>query len=699
MVKSPITNGIPISTGMSSSMEFLKQTEGDLFFNDEALQEDNLSALNMMRKNRHFCDVILHIGTVEIHAHRAILASVSPYLFELFSTDHEKRIENIVTYKLNGGFDKSAFQILVDYAYTGHLQVPTNQVKAVYIASCHLKIDRVARKCAQYLINHLSVENCIEIRSLPGIAKNKEFIHQVDNFIANNFDQINQSSYLINLYCARIEVLNQTKEEMSLVNSSSLCRLVLEWIRRQITEDNLSLATLSENTFMLYLAIDNSLQDCNSLPNGDVCNTEIVQDYKKLSSKNVGSANKIKRKQLSQPSKPRVLIYSREIGEELESEMEPHWTLIATSKVAEHSYVALVTLAGKLAKLSIQLRLNIPTTPSPVATPEANKNSNEDKPDLYYTLANMSCPRCGVGCGNLNNTLIVCGGYDRVECLRTVEQYIPETNKWVSLPSMRQGRGRFQIAILSSKVYAIGGSNGLSELDTVEMLDLDAKKWVNLPKLSLARSFIGVSSLDGQIYCVGGWNGQVGTKQCDVFNPKTEKWSNVAPLNVGRYQAGVTALNGLLYVIGGCDSWNCLSSVEVYDPKGDVWTVSKPLITARRGCGVAVFNNKIYVVGGSDGTHVLNTTEVFDVESKMWEVGPTLTVPRVNVEIAVVGDRLYAVGGFSGKSFLNTIEYLDPITDEWTTFIPRKLEDGEIKMERNGLYEDKMGPAVIDCID
>lgn len=88
---------------------------------------------------------------------------------------------------------------------------------------------------------------------------------------------------------------------------------------------------------------------------GDVCDTELVQDYKKLSSKNV-SQTKSKRKQLSQPSKPRVLIYSREIGEELESEMEPHWNLIASTKVGEHSYIALVTLAGKLAKLSIKLR-------------------------------------------------------------------------------------------------------------------------------------------------------------------------------------------------------------------------------------------------------------------------------------------------------------------------------------------------------
>ena len=39
-------------------------------------------------------------------------------------------------------------------------------------------------------------------------------------------------------------------------------------------------------THLLYLAMDNSLQDCTELPTGDVSDTEIVQDYKKLSKRN-----------------------------------------------------------------------------------------------------------------------------------------------------------------------------------------------------------------------------------------------------------------------------------------------------------------------------------------------------------------------------------------------------------------------------
>lgn len=124
-----------------------------------------------------------------------------------------------------------------------------------------------------------------------------------------------------------------------------------------------------------------------------------------------------------------------------------------------------------------------------------------------------------------------------MECLQSVEQYNPETNTWKAMPAMRGSRGRFQIAILSGKVYAVGGSNGTTELDTVEMWNsTTTMKWIKIPKLPLARSNAGVCELDGLIYCIGGWNGQVGIKQCDVFDPNTSIWSSIAPLNVGMYR-------------------------------------------------------------------------------------------------------------------------------------------------------------------
>ena len=45
-------------------------------------------------------------------------------------------------------------------------------------------MDSVVKECARHLVSELSVESCIETRSLPGINKNAGFVQDVDTYIA-----------------------------------------------------------------------------------------------------------------------------------------------------------------------------------------------------------------------------------------------------------------------------------------------------------------------------------------------------------------------------------------------------------------------------------------------------------------------------------------------------------------------------------
>lgn len=508
---------------------------------------------------------------------------------------------------------------------------------------------------------------------------------------------------------------------MSVVTNIPLCRLVLDWMKRQLTDETLNMIHLLERTHLLYLALDNSLQDCSDLPPGHESESDLVQDYKRLVLKCPN--NKGRRKCLAAPVRPRVLIYSRDIGTaESEVNVEPDWNVIGSAHVSENTFVSLVTLNGQLTRISIQLRLNVPpiTTPSPVHAPDMialnggggfingvlvggigsngcnSINSNgsgsasgsigdrmsehdaascdEDEPEMFLEVAPMSGPKCGLGVTEWNGQLLVAGGYDRGECLRFVESYNPVKNEWTAMPKMNEARGRVQIAVLNGDVYAVGGSNGTNELDTVECMSRNATKWQKRCRLPMARSNAGVCTIEDRLYCVGGWNGQSGIKQCEVYRQDEDKWRSMASLLVGRYQSGIAAFNGQLWVAGGSDAWNCLASVERYDPDADKWTMAASLLTPRRGCGLASFNGRLYAVGGSDGTHSLSSTEMYDAETKTWCVGPSLTTARANVSCVAVAGKLYAIGGFAGKCFLNTLEYLDSSTNEWTTFVPQSSQ-------------------------
>lgn len=458
---------------------------------------------------------------------------------------------------------------------------------------------------------------------------------------------------------------------------------------------------------MLFLALDNSLQDVSDLI-GDKANSDLVKDYKKLALKNPSNNPKTRRKCLSQPERPRILLYSRDISDRAYDEVtlgDADWNVIASIKVSDHTYISLVTLNGALCRVSIQLRLNstvasaetativavpstVTTIPSPIPSSaeiaaafipfdgnneiEKIEEAQTSQPELFCEIATMSESKCGLGASEHHGKLIVVGGYGRTECLKSVESYCPVTNKWTEELNLNDARGRVQITIIDETIYAIGGSNGVNELDTVECLQMNfegKQKWKKCAKLPFPRSNAAVCALDGKIYCIGGNStGQNGIRQCDVYDPETNKWTSIAPLNTGRCQAGVIAYKGKLWASGGSDAWNCLNSVECYDVEEDTWTFAAPMLTARRGCGLAELKGKIYCVGGSDGSQSLKTTEYFDDATQSWILGPTLITARANVSVAVIQNRLYAVGGFSGKKFLNTIEYFDEEANEWTKF-------------------------------
>lgn len=302
------------------------------------------------------------------------------------------------------------------------------------------------------------------------------------------FDSVSQTPAFLQLNCVTIDVLYQTKQEMSVVIHQSLCRLVLDWVKRQMTEDTLSMPHLLERSHLLYLALDNSLQDCADLPPGHESESDLVQDYKRLALKCPN--NKGRRKQVGATVRPRVIIYSRDIGDrEDRSTVEPDWNVIGSAKVGDNTFIALVTLNGLLTRVSVQLRLNLPpATPSPssVLAPDSatvigvgppvfttsqsmngsfsagtsKEESLSEQPETFCEMAAMSGPKCGLGVAEWDGKLLVCGGFNRGECLRSVESYKPDTNEWTTESNMSQARGRVQIAVLNGTVYAVGGSNG-----------------------------------------------------------------------------------------------------------------------------------------------------------------------------------------------------------------------------------------------
>lgn len=85
-----------------------------------------------------------------------------------------------------------------------------------------------------------------------------------------------------------------------------------------------------------------------------------------------------------------------------------------------------------------------------------------------------------VGAAVLNDQLYVCGGYDGVASLNTVECYHSDTNKWMMVASMTKHRSAAGVVAFDGHVYAIGGHDGLSIFDSVNTINKKERNFIPL---------------------------------------------------------------------------------------------------------------------------------------------------------------------------------------------------------------------------
>lgn len=92
-------------------------TIADLVYENTTNKEEILNSLNKLRKARQFCDVTLEIGSHDVPAHKAVLATASSFLCELFITQEKGDGAVKGSCKIKD-IDFESFQYLLEYIYT-----------------------------------------------------------------------------------------------------------------------------------------------------------------------------------------------------------------------------------------------------------------------------------------------------------------------------------------------------------------------------------------------------------------------------------------------------------------------------------------------------------------------------------------------------------------------------------------------------
>lgn len=118
-----------------------------------------LLGLEDLWRNEIFVDTTLEFGNEEVKVHRAVLAAASDYFKSMFagalkeSWSHEKiRINEV---------DVKSFKTLIEYSYTGNVDVNQKNVLILLKTADLLQFDSVRHLCSEFLVAELSPSNCL----------------------------------------------------------------------------------------------------------------------------------------------------------------------------------------------------------------------------------------------------------------------------------------------------------------------------------------------------------------------------------------------------------------------------------------------------------------------------------------------------------------------------------------------------------
>lgn len=143
--------------------------------------------MDTFRTNTLLCDVTLMAGERKIRAHRVIMAGFSDYFDAMFNGDLAETIQDVIHIR---NVDPDALAAIVDYAYTGKLEIRVDNVENLLTVACLLQVENVKHRCCEFMQQHLHSTNCLGIRAFAEGHGCGELFAAADNFTKENFMQV-----------------------------------------------------------------------------------------------------------------------------------------------------------------------------------------------------------------------------------------------------------------------------------------------------------------------------------------------------------------------------------------------------------------------------------------------------------------------------------------------------------------------------
>jgi kelch-like protein 1/4/5 len=374
--------------------------------------------MESLRRDRQLCDVTLKVGSREICAHRLVLSSCSQYFCAMF-TNH--MLESKQDYVTLSDIDEDSIEEIVDFAYTGKINIHEDNVQHLLKASSILQLSEIVAACCSFLKGQLHATNCLGIATFAQAHGCTALGDRAMEYVQDNFAEVAEGEEFLQLSFENIATL-LTSDLIQVGSEECVFEAMYRWLHHDLPsrgQHTLSLLRCIRLPLLSPLYLSDVVYSKEILKQDPACMQEIMNALVYVSVK----------------------------------EKQPHLKNRVNCRPRKSTLGTMFVVGGidtGRNKMSIEVF-------------DARRES-------WVLLGNpqLMFKRLQFGVAVLDSHVYVVGGRNGLQTLNTVDCFDPVTNSWLPIPPMCSYRHGVSVATLCGPLYAVGGHDGWSYLSSVE---------------------------------------------------------------------------------------------------------------------------------------------------------------------------------------------------------------------------------------
>ncbi|ELT96732.1 hypothetical protein CAPTEDRAFT_109214 [Capitella teleta] len=524
-------------------------------------------------------DLTLCVQQRKFRCHRNVLACTSPYFKAMFTADLTERGQAEVELH---EVDPESVYLIIEYAYTGHIEITRSNAQNLLAASSLFQVTRVLKACATFMETQLDELNCVGVHYFAHIHNCTALRKKAQEFIEKNFVNVCHGEEFLSLPEDKLsEILSSS--ELNVEKEEIVLDALLNWT---LHERDVRISSLSELLPQVRLALINSCYIQEVLGRNNLLSecTEFLKDLKTFEANPEKYAGKhaISTVLRSGMIKPDICILL--IGG------------VDHKKPSINCYNPLTREAYFMAGFNEELSTGLYAVEDPACIVT-------DKNQIFVAGGNYIYHENLAECQSDDDSF---EEYEEESVRKDFFMFDNDHDCWLSRAPMLFPKSNFALAQVGNTLFCFGGLTiNQHPTEIIESYDITLNKWSYVSMMPTTLVDLSAVVHDDLIYVLGGRTGVGAHNVVMRYNPKKSEWLSLAGMPTPRFNFGA-----------------CVMADEIYV------------------CGGQIYSHTSHTIN----REALNSVEIYSIESNQWRQGPDLPEDMYNTGLFNLHGELYACG-------------------------------------------------------